>query len=275
MMYDVDEQRLLQASRFLFNNPHISRGSIDSFLRQRSFKALDERLPRPLALDAAARAHPLMENHDNVVDDEWNIMCGHARRLSILLIALAHVVNLEDCEDLMFVGFAFNDMYEHTLAHQLEDWDGKAVLRIPDVAWLQALAVPLLSHQQNVWSLPWDTVCLISDKGWSCWISTFGGSDPAYVRAGSVSLGRGSPCRNGVWKSGIRDSSHGGHSFMTDPERAESYGEAASLRCAEKVTLDSPYCGEGDDVFMVCARLRIHRAIPQQNPVQRVGYKEL
>ena len=70
MMYDVDEQRLLQASRFLFNNPHISRGSIDSFLRQCSFKALDERLPRPLALDAAARAHPLVENHDNVVDDE-------------------------------------------------------------------------------------------------------------------------------------------------------------------------------------------------------------
>ena len=217
MMYDVDEQHLLQASRFLFNNPHISRGSIDSFVRQCYFKALDERLPRPLALDAAARAHPLVENHDNVVDDEWNIICGNARRLSIFLIALAHVVNLEDCEDLMFVGFAFSDMSEHTLAHQLEDWDGKSFLRIPDAAWLQALAIPFLSHQQNVWNLPWETVCLISDKRWSCWISTFGDSDPAYVRAGSVSLGRGSPCRNGVWKTGIRDSAHGSYSFATDP----------------------------------------------------------
>ena len=275
MRYDVDEQRLLQASRFLFDNPHISRGSIDSFLRQCPLKALDERLPRPLALDATARAHLQVENDDHVVNDEWNIICGNARRLSIFLIALAHVVNLEDCEDLMFVGFAFNDMYEHTLAHQLEDWDGKSFLRIPDEAWLQALAVPLLGHQQNVWNLPWDKVCLISDRSWSCWISTFGGSDPGYVRAGSVNLGRGSPCRNGVWKTGIRDSAHGSYSFATDPERAESCGEAASLRCAEKVTIDSPYCGEGDDVFLVCARLRIHRAIPKQNPVQRVGYKEL
>ena len=275
MMYDVDEQRLLQASRFLFDNPRISRGNIDSFVRQCSFKALDERLPRPLALDAAVRAHPLVENRDHVVNDEWNIICGNARRLSILLIALAHVVNLEDCEDLMFVGFAFNDMFEHTLAHQLEDWDGNSFLRIPDAAWLQALAVPLLGHQQNVWSLPWDKVCLISDKGWSCWISTFEGSDPAYVRAGSVSLGRGSPGPIGVGKTGSRDRPHGRFSFATEPQTAAAGGYAASLRCAEKVTVDSPYCGEGDDVFVVCARLRIHRAIPKQNPVQRVGYKEL
>ena len=273
--YDVDEQRLLQASRFLFDNPHISRGSIDSFVKQCSFKALDERLPRPLAMEAAARALPFVKNHDHVVNDEWNIICGHARALGILLIALAHVVNLEDFEDLMFVGFAFSDMFQHTLAIQLEEWNGNDFLRIPDEAWLQALAVPLLSHQQNIWRLPWDKVCLISDKGWSCWISTFGGSDPAYIRAGSVSLGRGSPCRNGVWKTGIRDSPLGGYSFAGDPERAESCGQAASLRCAENVTLDTTYCGEGDDVFLVCARLRIQRAIPGQNPVQRVGYKEL
>ncbi|CAF9921584.1 hypothetical protein IMSHALPRED_005210 [Imshaugia aleurites] len=274
MIYTVNEQNLLQASRFLFDNPRISHGTIKSFVTQYSSKALDERLPQPLALKAASRANVTVDNHDKVMDDEWNIICGTARRLSVFLLALAHV-NLEDCEDLMFAGFAFRSMFEHALTQQLEEWDGKGTLRVRDDAWLQAVAIPLLGHRNNVWNLGWDRVCAISHGGWSAWILTFEDSDPAYVSMGSVRIGRGSPCRNGVWKLGIRDSIDNVIDLKTDPERAESCGQVSSLRCAEKVTLDSPYCGEGDDVFVICARLRCHKTVPSQKPVQRVGYKAL
>ena len=70
---------------------------------------------------------------------------------------------------------------------------------------MQAMAIPLIGHAQNIWSLPWDLVCLISDRGWSVWIPTFGGADPAYTSVGDIFVGRGSPCRNGVWKYGVRD----------------------------------------------------------------------
>lgn len=63
--------------------------------------------------------------------------------------------------------------------------------------------------------------------------------------------------------------------FLTDPERAESCGQAASLRCSEKVSLETPYCGEGDDVFLVCARFRRGSSLPKQNPIYRIGYKRL
>ncbi|KAL9039835.1 MAG: hypothetical protein Q9214_004714 [Letrouitia sp. 1 TL-2023] len=275
MIYNIDKDRLLQASRFLFDNPHISSGEIDSFVAQYSFRTLDKCLPQPPAFAAAARAHPLPTKSECVIEDEWDLICDHARRLSIFLIALAHVENLEDCEDLMFAGVAFGNMSEHILAQQLDDWNGRDALRISDDAWLQAVAVPLLGHRRYIWNLPWDRTCLISDKGWSAWIPTFGASDPAYISAGSVRLGHGSPCRNGVWKTGIWDSAHGGLQFMADPHKVESCGQITSLRCVEKVTLDTPYCGEGDDVFIVSARMRLHKETLKSRPVHRVGYKEL
>ena len=273
--HKVDEQRLLLASKFLFDNPRISKGAIDNFTALYSLQALDEELPRPPALEATLRKNVPKEKYENVVRDEWNQVTYHARQLGVFLIALAHVVNLEDCEDLMFAGFAFGSMHEHPLAQQLEDWNGQNTLRIRDNAWLQALAIPLLGHRHHVWNFEWDKVCLLSDRGWSAWIATFGDLDPAFISAGSVRLGRGSPCRDGVWKSSIRDIHSDFLDFKTDPQRAESCGQSTSLRCPEKITMDSPYCGEGGDCFLVSARFRIHNAIPNQKPLHRVGYKAL
>lgn len=135
--------------------------------------------------------------------------------------------------------------------------------------------MPLLCQRTNIWKLPWEKVCLISERGWSAWISIFGDTDPVYVAKGSVSIRRGSPCRNGVWKTGIWDAQQGTCSFLTEPQRAETCGQTASLRCAEKVTLDRTYCGEGEDVFWVCARFRFHGNVQQKNFIQRVGYREL
>ena len=274
-VHRVDEQRLLLASRFLFDNPRISKGTIDTFAAQYSSQALDENLQRPSALEAASRANVTGESQQFVIEDEWNQITYKARQLAVFLIALAHVVNPEDCEDLIFAGFAFGSMEEHPLAQQLEDWNGDSTLRIRDDAWLQALTIPLLGHRIHVWNLEWGKTCLISDRGWSAWIATFGDLDPEFVKVGSVRIGRGSPCRNGVWKSGIKDNAYDFFDFKTDPQRAESCGQVASLRCTEKVTMDSPYCGEGEDFFLVSARLRLHSAIPNQKPVHRVGYKAL
>lgn len=274
ILHEVDERRLLQTSRFLFDNSRLSQSNINTYVTQYTCKPLDEHLARPPALEAAARAHP-SENSDIVVEDEWDIICRCARHLSVLLIALAHVSNLEEHDELMISGVYFSAMFEHSLVQQLEEWNGHSELRITDDTWLQAVAVPLLSHRQNVWNLPWKKVCLISERGWSAWISTFEGTDPAYLVRGSVTIGRGSPCRNGVWKTGIWDSQQLNRNFLTNPQRAETCGQTASLHCAEKVSLDSPYCGEGEDIFLICARFRFHRRVRQESFIQRVGYREL
>ena len=264
---EVDQQHLLQAARFLFDNVNLDRGEIDSYVAEYSLKPLDRKLPRPDKVLAKQREY--------VKDDEWDMSCGLARELAILLLALAHVVGLEDCGDLMIAGLAFDSMSQHPLAKQLQEWEGKDFLRVADDAWLQAIAVPLIGHQNREGDFEWGKVCLVSDHGWSAWISTLANVDPVYTQVGSVHLGRGSPCRDGIWKTGIRDSEAHSWSFETKPERVESCGQVASLRSAHKVTLETPYCGEREDAFWVCARFRLPKTSPKQSSIKRRGYREL
>ncbi|KAI4196527.1 MAG: hypothetical protein LQ350_006510 [Teloschistes chrysophthalmus] len=260
MKHYVDEDRLLQASRFLFDNAHLSHQDIDGLVAQYSGSPLQDTLPQPAALESAAWAQSQTPIHDVDIEDNWYFACAHARDLSILAISLAHVTNPEDCENLRFVDVEISSIREVALGQQLLDWNGRDALRITDDAWLQALAVPPAGYQTQLRSLPWHNICLISDRGWSAWISTLAQHDPEQIKAGSITLSRGSPCRNGVWKSAICDPSESLQSW-TNPSRAESYGQVAHLRCAKKVTLDKPDCSEGVDAFFVRARLRRHEAL--------------
>ena len=258
--YNVDEQDVLEASKFFFDNPRISQEGVETYVVQFSSKALNENLPQPPSLAA-------------IHQTDWRRLCQYMQNVATFLIALAHVTNLQDCEDLMFSRDDLWEMGEHPLCRQLQYWDGKKSLLIKDEAWLQALALPMISRRDHIWGLDWDKVCLVSDRGWSAWIPTLENVDPIYTRAGWVCLGRGAPCRNGVWKRGILDTSYG--ILLTEGyERIESSGERASLRCIEKVTFENPFCGEEDDMFLVCARLRRFGASPKP-AIDRAGFKSL
>ena len=276
----VDQHCLLQAARFLFNNVNLSRGEIDIYVGQYSSRPLGSDLPRPPALERLTRIHDDLPTkvREIAIKDEWDMICGHARTIAVLILALAHVVGLEDCGDLMLYRHSFDYEFEYPLTEELQEWGGMDSLRVTDDDWLQAIAIPLLGDQNRIWIQPWGpwkNVCLVSDRGWSAWISTLANSDPAYTNASSIHLGRGSPCRNGIWRTGTWDT--GGQScyFDTDPERAESCGQVASLRSAHRVTLETPYCEVGEDAFLVCARFRLLLDPPKRSSVQRCGYKEL
>lgn len=269
--FHVGQSELLKASRFLFDDPRISQGTVDSYVPYYSSKALNDDLPLPTAFRASSRKRGLS---DSIIADGWDILCRELRRCSIYIIAFVHVLNLEDCENLMFSGAAASEIAEHGLAKQLEDWDGHRNLYVSDDAWLQAIAVLLLGQRKRVWDSPWDRVCLVSDRGWSAWIPTFSDEDPTYMKAGCIFIGRGSPCRNGVWKSGVWDMPQQNRSFMTEPQKAEASGQQASLRCAQDVSFEKPFCGEGEDIFLVYARLKQHHS-PHEQKVQRIGYREL
>lgn len=66
------------------------------------------------------------------------------RLFSVYLIALAHIVNPKECEDLVFCGASVNETADHSLTMQLEDWNGEEKLYVRDDAWLEAIAVLLV-----------------------------------------------------------------------------------------------------------------------------------
>ena len=275
LAYNVDEEQLLEASRFLFDSSHIRRGEVESVVAEYKSKALNGELLQPVSLAVSVRADLSIPNFGLLFQSQWFTLCRYGTEVATILIALAHVANLEDCDDLMFSIVDLDHMSEHPVIQQLKNWTGETPLYVKDDAWLQALAVPLISHRSYVWDLPWDKICLISDRGWSAWISTLANADPTYTSAGSVRIGKGSPCRKGVWKSGIWDVSVEHDDVVTRTETATACGETTSLRCSEKVTLENPYCGEGDDVFLVCARFGRSTNSPKRNSIYRAGYKRL
>lgn len=272
--YNVDRRRLLEAARFLFDSPRISQGGIDRFIAQYSSKALDDQLPQPPSLAASLRVDLPETRRDWLLNDDWNKLCTYTRNVAVFLIALAHVLNLEECEDLFFPITDLNGLFEHKLVQQLDEWDGNDPLYIRDECWLQALAEPMVGYRSDFWNLPWQKICLISNGAWSAWIGTFANVDPADISAGSIWLGRGVPCRNGVRKVGIWDMAPGYFSFHGDPQKAEACGQTVSLRCCGKVTMGNPLVGEGEDVFLVCVRLYVEESPSKRRSVQRVGYKE-
>ena len=195
--------------------------------------------------------------------------------MCIFLIALANVEDFEKLDGFMFCGDAIAEMSMHELAVQLKNWGGQSELLIKDHTWLQAFAIPLLGHLRSVWTIPWEKTCLVSDRGWSVWISTFVDADPSYTEPACISIGQGSPCRKGVWKTGVQDLSRSALSFVSDPEKAELSGESSRLRCARKVTFDSPFIGEADKVFIVNCRLRVAGDASRPMQVIKMGFKQL
>ncbi|MCJ1226978.1 hypothetical protein MMC12_003633 [Toensbergia leucococca] len=266
----TDPHNVITVSNILFRDAAIAQGDLNSYISAYTSKALDGQLPLPTALGAAARSCKFDEAKTL---DHWDILCRQLRYLAIYIITFAHILNTKDCESLIFCGDAAEELHNHHLAQQLEDWDGKNSLYVRDDTWLQAITVLLAGNSQDIWSFPWDRVCLVSNRGWSAWLPTFAISDPEYIHVGGLFIGRGSPCRKGVWKLGVRDMPQA-LNLDTEPELAAGPGERVTLRCSENVTFDTPYCGEGGDVFFVYCRLKRYHASGCQK-LSKIGYRDL
>lgn len=59
-------------------------------------------------------------------------------------------------------------------------WDGEGPLLIKEHFSLQVLALLMSGHTET--DLDLQKTCLLSNRGWSVFLSTFGGADPGYAR---------------------------------------------------------------------------------------------
>lgn len=93
-----------------------------------------------------------------------------------------------------------------------------------------------------------------------------------------MTLERGVPCRNGVWRHRVIDGPRRANRSVVWHEESVS-GKRAILRCAVPVKRGEPMIGERGDSLMVTLRLYsqpIHGAkISDLSEVRRTGYNEL
>ena len=237
----MPQQNLIKAAQFLFDNSDLSKSSIKGHVSLYSGQPLNAELRTPDAISLILK----QASSDTLPEPEWEDMFETVRYLSVVTLAFAFVKDLDCCSDFP-LSHSLKVLSGHILIARLNEWDGKSIIWIPEDTWFLVLAQLLVGHKAA--TDPRST-CLVSDHGWSIFLSTFGDPDPSFADAGYVVIKRGVPCRNGVWKHSILDGPLAG--FGQGWKICQTAGAVESLRCANDVIKDRPSCGDRYGSFLV------------------------
>lgn len=243
----VSEQGLMRAAQFLFNNPKLNKKSIMGHVLLFSQRPPNATLEMPHSVSLILDQLPSKTLTDKTL--RWSDLFETVRYLSVVILAFAFVRDLDHCADLP-LGHSLGVLSQHILIVRMNQWDGKSTIWIPEDTWFLVLVQLLIGHRTTVDS---DSTCLISDHGWSIFLSTFGDADPSFTDAGHVVIGKGVPCRNGVWKHAIIDGPPSGYDD-SGWKICQTAGTEESLRCAKIVQYSRPFCGDRHGSFMVNLR---------------------
>lgn len=197
------------------------------------------------------------------------------RNLSIVILATAHIKDLH-CATKLPLSCSLDRLSSHSLADDLLEWRCKDFtgspclgLQLSEDAWFHVFALLMIGKNTHFDS---STTALVSDRGWSVYLSTFADADPSYAEQSIVVVQRGVPCRGIVYRHYVSDG----------PKQVDQHPSRVLYRSGENVNFDSttaagtvmrPMIGEGPDTFIVTLAVRSSR--DQLSPSRYTGYREL
>ncbi|KAF4631141.1 hypothetical protein G7Y89_g6990 [Cudoniella acicularis] len=257
----ISKERLLEAAKFLFGRQQINGAAIDQYIDFYTGQPLNRRMEPPLSVATSFKTNQFRDSY-------WAKLIESARHLSILIVAFAHTRDLSACADLM-LHHQHSILIDLPLVKDLRVWDGASILYIDEFTWFRAISLLMVNDVgKNE-----DPVALLSDRGWSIYLSTLSLDGPGYTDAGFIVIKKGTPFRNGVYKHRIMDGLDKGRLDISEWQIEKGTGDPISLQCANQVALGHPFCGEGRDVFVVTLRMSFQDA--NIECTRRTGYREL
>jgi hypothetical protein len=177
----------------------------------------------PLTIQVALRQSKRAE-------DLWSELYSTASLLSILIVAFSQVRDLAACENLPLHWYTDGlDGIPLFIAHK--NWDGLCKLAVAPNTWLKVFAALLDCDYDDEESGTRNSVALISRRGWSVYVNTFGDMDSSSVDE-SLLVSRGVPFRNGIYRHHVLDAAKDTNGKIEIMRVAEKAGEKAKIRCA-------------------------------------------
>ena len=241
----TSENSIVEAAQLLFDDNKIDKEKVDPYVfAYGSGQPLNDTLEAPASVVAFRRS-----NRDRQGILTWSALLSTCRTLSVAILAFAYLRHRDSC-GILPLG-SLNSLRRHRLVSRLHKWDGKSDMVVIDDTWISVMWLLTTAHEHDQYH---EMTCLLSDHGWSVFLSTFGEADPAYVHPGYVSAVPGVPCRNGIRKRGIVDGPCNAGCNMPW-ETVETAGESSTLRCVNKIEKSRTLLGERRDTFAVSIRL--------------------
>ncbi|KAL2043941.1 hypothetical protein N7G274_003461 [Stereocaulon virgatum] len=246
----VTEQRqILRAAKFLFERPELEDEEISVY---QTSTPLHQNTPLPSSVAGALQV-ARRTNQEWNANFFWKPIVKAVQALSLLLLAFAHVRNLDECGALPLCG-SYTLLQQHGLITPFAPTSGPDVhaeINVENASWFNVIVLLLFGHIVDVNHY---TTCLISDRGWSIYMNTFRTPDPAFIDPGFFRIQPGVPVRNGVRKHAILD----GPATGLDSSRwniSNTSGQNISLSCFDNVVFGNNEHGERRDAFVLNLRL--------------------
>jgi len=179
--YKVPKYRIYEAASLLFDGINISQKKVDQYIVDYPDEALF-RLPKPKdisewiqhSLDGGNCASP----EDIFSNVKCSKLCCIAIQLSILILAFANVSDIHACSDLPLTRFP-NLLCSNYLWRQIDKGGRSNLIYVESDVWLEIIIQLTIGHKSE---LSFGTEnSLISARGWSIFLNTFGNADPSYL----------------------------------------------------------------------------------------------
>lgn len=180
LAYEVSKTRIYEAATLLFHDLKLMRKKVDQYVVKYSERPVSE-LPIPEVISAMIQSWPergtCMTSEDAASVAEWSRLRQIAMQLSTLILAFAHVTDLHAASGLPLCQFP-HLLYGTDLFKQIATWDGSKPLQIKSDVWFELIVQLTIGHTTET---SFETTSLISARGWSIFLNTFGDADPSYI----------------------------------------------------------------------------------------------
>ncbi|KAF2429950.1 hypothetical protein EJ08DRAFT_256800 [Tothia fuscella] len=206
-------------------------------------------------------------------EGDWEELRDATTLICAILLAFAHVTDLQECAYLRLSGIALNFSRSKFLS-SLKNWDGRSIINVESHTWLEIIALMMIDETDLDLNL--DNVALVSHGGWAVYVNTFGAADSFYLDHGCLNIQRGVPWRLGVTKHRIMDGAHTkyGHvGIFVDLGITQKSGDVATLQCICAQKFLRSQIGDSEDSFLIT--LRIKRVDEKHEGIRRTGFRAL
>ena len=170
----IPMQRIIEAARVIFSTNKLDLSLIEDFAR-----VLDKRSPNDISDPPKSIAVHIQEWNQTPgleKSSSWYLLWLEARRLSLIILAFAHVTDLRAAV-LLPVSEQIASIHTSRFFNCVSCWDGIGLLGVEYFDWFEIVSILMCgtADRQDVRN----EVCLLSAHGWSAFVNTFGDADPS------------------------------------------------------------------------------------------------
>jgi hypothetical protein len=180
----IQHRKILEAAQMLFDDNSLALGTIEQYAALYSGVKFTDAKP-PSALRSVLREWSNDSEGDagpEVVDGIFFALQSVAVSIAVLVLAFAHVADPWAIRDLPLCQGSI--IVRSKIYKAAKAWDGTSALVIAGDVWLELLASLVIGVESDATNV--DATGLVSNRGWSVFVNTFGEPDPAY--AGELSF---------------------------------------------------------------------------------------